>query len=75
MISASAAPCKENILTGNDIDLLKFPVPKWHSKDGHRYIGTYNTVICRDPHNGWTNWGLYRMGVHDKNSTGMLISP
>ena len=75
IISASVATCKENILTGNDIDLLKFPVPKWHTLDGHRYIGTYHTAICREPDTGWTNWGMYRMGVHDKNSTGILLSP
>lgn len=33
-------PVTENILKGNEIDLLKFPAPKWHSKDGGRYIGT-----------------------------------
>ena len=34
------APCKENILTGDDIDLYKFPVPHWYPKDGGRYFGT-----------------------------------
>lgn len=34
------APCKENILKGDSVDLLKFPVPLWHSLDGGCYIGT-----------------------------------
>ena len=36
MVESSAAPCKENILTGDDIDLFKFPVPQWYPKDGGR---------------------------------------
>ena len=34
-------PVKENVLTGDDIDLLKFPVPKWNRLDGGRYVLTY----------------------------------
>lgn len=30
----------ENIAGGNKVDILKFPVPKWHELDGGRYIGT-----------------------------------
>ncbi len=67
--------CKENILKGDDVDLFKFATPKWHAKDGHRYIGTFQTVIMKDPESGWTNWGLYRMGIHDKKSTGIWIIP
>ena len=26
-------PVKENVLTGDDVDLLKFPVPKWNRLD------------------------------------------
>jgi len=66
-------PCKENIFRGDNVDLLKFPTPKWHPKDGHRYIGTFHAVIQKDLDTDWVNWGLYRMGIHDKNSTGILI--
>src|SRR5215208_4051251 len=36
----SWGPCKEEIQTGDAIDVLKFPVPLWHRRDGGRYIGT-----------------------------------
>ena len=39
-VEVDNAPIKENILTGGQIDLFKFPVPKWHARDGgqvHRY--------------------------------------
>ncbi len=69
-----SGPCKENILKGKDVDLFKFATPKWHAKDGHRYIGTFHSCIMKDPESDWTNWGMYRMGIHDKNSTGIWIN-
>src|SRR5690349_24573445 len=42
-------PIFENILMGDDIDVLKFPSPIWHEKDGGRYIGTGTYSITRDP--------------------------
>jgi len=68
-------PCKENKLFGADIDVLKFPVPRWAEYDGGRYIGTWNQVITRDPETGWTNVGTYRMMVHEPDVCGILISP
>lgn len=74
-VSAANAPCKENIVHEADIDLLKmFPTPKWHTDDGHRYIGTYHAIIVKDPDGPWVNWSLQRLGIHDEKSTGMLIS-
>src|SRR5438552_1077430 len=35
-----SGPIMENIDEGDDIDVLKFPTPKWHPIDGGRYIGT-----------------------------------
>jgi UbiD family decarboxylase len=70
-----SGPCKENILMGKDVDLFKFPTPKWHPEDGHRYIGTFHTVIVKDPDSDWVNWGLYRLGIHDEASTGIIITP
>src|SRR5689334_13003114 len=33
-------PILENVLTGDAVDVTKFPAPVWHEKDGGRYIGT-----------------------------------
>src|SRR5918992_1782266 len=38
---------------GSDVDLLKFPTPVWHEKDGGRYIGTGCAVITCNPDTGW----------------------
>ncbi|MCZ6623670.1 MAG: UbiD family decarboxylase [Deltaproteobacteria bacterium] len=72
-IVVKSGPCKENILLGKDVDLLKFPVPLIHGGDGGRYIGTWNTVITKDPDSPWVNWGMYRLMVHDRNTMGCLF--
>ncbi len=68
-------PILENVLSGKDINLLKFPVPFMHELDGGRYIGTGCLVITRDPDEGWVNCGTYRGMVHDENSMALYISP
>ena len=35
----STGPVMENVERGDQIDLLKFPVPRWHEGDGGRYSG------------------------------------
>ena len=54
-------------MKGNDIDLFKFPVPKWYPKDGGRFIGTAHYIISKDPDSGWVNLGTYRSQLLDKN--------
>jgi 4-hydroxy-3-polyprenylbenzoate decarboxylase len=68
-------PICENILMGDDVDLLRFPVPKWHERDGGRYIGTGSFNVTRDPDEGWTNVGTYRVMIQNKNTAGFYISP
>ncbi len=68
--AAKAAPCKEVIHRGADIDVLQFPVLQTWPADGGRFI-TLPCVVTRDPHNGKRNVGMYRMQVYDGTSTGM----
>ncbi|HET7199348.1 MAG TPA: UbiD family decarboxylase, partial [Burkholderiales bacterium] len=71
----SKGPILENVLSGNDVDVLKFPVPFLHELDGGRYIGTDDLVIMRDPEGGWVNCGTYRVMVHDAKRVGVWMSP
>ncbi len=68
-------PVMENTMTGDDVDLLRFPTPFWHHGDGGRYIGTGCFNVTRDPDEGWINLGTYRVMLHDRNSLGFYISP
>jgi 4-hydroxy-3-polyprenylbenzoate decarboxylase len=59
-------PCKENILTGQNVDINRFPTPYIHEGDGGRYIGTWDLVVSKDPETGWHNWGMYRFMIHNE---------
>jgi len=61
-------PILENVKSGDEINLLEFPVPKWHELDGGRYIGTGSVVVTKDLDSDWINLGAYRMMVHDEKT-------
>ena len=73
--SSMTARSFENVMTGDDVDVTKFPTPIWHERDGGRYIGTGSFNVTRDPDEGWINCGTYRVMIQDKNSVGFYISP
>ncbi|MCH8022557.1 MAG: UbiD family decarboxylase, partial [Thaumarchaeota archaeon] len=74
-LEVNSGPIYENTITGADVDILKFPSPKWHKLDGGRYLGTACVVIMRDPEEDWINLGTYRVQVHDRDTTGIYMGP
>jgi len=60
-------PVKENMMVGNDVDLTRFPWPKWHQRDGGPYICA-TAVVTRDPESGYINVGSYRYMLLSKNT-------
>ena len=48
-VEVPSGPITENCDSGDKVDLLKFPTPRWHEEDGGRYIGTGCMVIMEDP--------------------------
>jgi len=69
------APVAENVMTGSEVNLLKFPVLRSHESDGGRYIGTGDVIINADPDSGFINMGTYRMQVHKPDLLGIWMSP
>jgi len=69
------APILENVYTGDEIDLFKFPSLQWTASDGGRYIGTGDNVIVRDPDEGWVNVSTHRIQVHDKSTATIFVEP
>ncbi len=65
-----SAPCQEVVLTGEQVDLFKFPILRCWPLDSGRFI-TFPLVITRNPATGTRNVGTYRMQVYDKRTTGM----
>jgi UbiD family decarboxylase len=74
-VEVAGGPILQNTLSGQDVDLLRFPVPKWHEGDGGRYIGTGCMVITRDPEEGWVNLGTERIQVHGTDTATVYLSP
>ncbi|WP_200823505.1 UbiD family decarboxylase [Actinacidiphila yanglinensis] len=60
-----SGPVVEHVVAGGEVDLLAFPVPKWHEGDGGRYVGTGCAVFTTDPVSGVVNAGAYRMQVQN----------
>ncbi len=70
VVGKKDAPCKEVILLGDDVDVLKFPVLTTWPGDGGPFI-TLPCVHTKDPKTGKRNVGMYRMQVYDGKTTGM----
>jgi 4-hydroxy-3-polyprenylbenzoate decarboxylase len=60
-IDREQAPCKEIVLTGDEIDLLKFPFIKTNPADAGRYLNT-GSVFTSDAKLG-NNFGTYRCEI------------
>jgi 4-hydroxy-3-polyprenylbenzoate decarboxylase len=58
-------PILENVVTAGDVDLSRFPAPRWHEHDGGRYIGTGVAVVTSDADTGRVNVGAYRMMLQE----------
>lgn len=67
------APVQANSLSGDEIDVLRFPSPRFHEQDTGRYFGTGHTVIQKDPDSGWINLGTYRVMVVDRDRVALHI--
>ena len=72
-VKVATGPVKQNIITGDDINLYDFPVPQWHRRDGGRYINTMQGTVTRDPISGRMNVGIYRGMIGHKNTIPVLL--
>ena len=70
-----SGPVFENVMMGDDVDVLAFPAPLWHEDDGGRYIGTGTYNVTRDPETGWYNLGAYRVMVVDPKQFALTQLP
>lgn len=73
-VEMKEGPILENVECDGEVNLLKFPVPRWNELDAGPYIGTRDAVITRDPETGWINIGTYRVQLFGKSSVGQYIS-
>jgi 2,5-furandicarboxylate decarboxylase 1 len=84
LVDKEQAPCKEIILTGDEVDVTKLPTLKYHELDSGQvdpgyeaFQGRYITLgydTMKDPDTGVTNVGIYRLQVKGPNKFGIQIS-
>jgi UbiD family decarboxylase len=72
VVDPPAAPCKEVVRTGNDVDLLSFPWPYIHQGDGGRY-SNLQTLVAPAPDSEWGRWSSHRMMLHDETQASLLL--
>ena len=65
-----SGPCQEMVVTGEDVDLNRFPILKCWPMDAGRYI-TLPLVMTKDPETGTRNLGTYRIQVYDARTAAM----
>ena len=65
----------EIVLTGDDIDLTAFPVPKFWPGDGGRYIGTGDITLTASPDTGRINVGVLPADAARTARVGLYCSP
>ena len=68
------APCHEVVITGDDIDINRFPIPTYSPKDGGPYI-TPGIVVSHDPETGAPDIGHYRFLILGKDTVSFSAQP
>jgi UbiD family decarboxylase len=66
-LTVSRGDFLENASKGDAVDVMKFPAPVWHRRDGGPFIGSGSIVVMRDPDGGWINASIYRIQLQGKN--------
>lgn len=74
VVDSDQAPVHEVIETGDQVDLLKFPIPVHHDWDPGPYI-TAGFVTMKWPGQDAYNDGLHRCYIKDKNTMLSFFSP
>lgn len=71
-VDRKSAPCKEVVLSGEDVDLGRFPWIHNNPADGGQFISA-GSVIMRDPELG-RNMGTYRLQVKGPRKLGVCLT-
>jgi len=72
VVERSAAPVKEVMRTGENVDLYELPLMRHHEMDGGPYVDM--SSVARDRGSGVYNCSYHRMEVKDRSHTGFLMT-
>lgn len=73
-VAREAAPCKEVIAIGDEVDLTRLPAMWTSEKDPGRYIAA-GMCIIKDPETGIRNMSFHRAQIIGPDRTAFLICP
>jgi len=74
VIARDEAPCKENVLLGNKVNLLNFPALKHHAMDPGHYI-TAGMFTCYEPDTRIDNTAFHRGFISGPREIRCLLTP
>src|SRR6516164_4821197 len=72
IVRKEAAPVKEIVQTGAQVDLYELPLMRHHEMDGGPYIDM--SSVAKDRSSEVYNCSYHRMEVKDRNHTGFLMT-
>ena len=70
VVERSQAKVKENVVSEQDVDLGKLPIPVHNEMDGGPYLSA-GVMIIRDPESGLINAGIYRHQIFNATDMGV----
>lgn len=73
LVPSEQAPCREVVLTGDAVDLDRFPWIRNNPADGGRFISS-GCAVMEDPELG-RNVGTYRLQVKGPRKVGICLTP
>ncbi|MFP3042534.1 UbiD family decarboxylase [Treponema primitia] len=74
LVHKNAAPVKERVLLGDDVDLYKMPIPTHHLKDGGPFISG-GSMITKSRKTGNFNAAMIRFHVQGPRTTAVHAEP
>ena len=66
-------PFRHTVLTGNQVELSRLPIPTYYPADGGRYI-TAALTVAKDPDTGVETEGYHRFQVKGRNKMGVSLA-
>ena len=66
------APCQEVVLSGEEADLNRFPIPTWTPEKDPGPFLTSACLVTKERDTGILNVGVYRMEIKGPRKTGIL---
>lgn len=67
-------PCQENVYVGDDVDLNRLPIT-WHAPMDRGWYIDATVCLVHHPETRVRNASVHRLYIHEKNQTGLWMSP